>query len=147
MDGPEMHLGHYVRLLQHSQETLTHAFREIGDAHASEPDVRIDCIKFAAQTDQHVTKLSLALQRYADDLPNEPDRLLSGLYAGPRTGALGLLRDLHDLYLLTSECDIASSLVGQGARAARDRELIAITEQCDRQLAVQLAWLRGRMKQ
>lgn len=142
-----MHLGHYIQLLRHSQETLTRAFAEIGESHASEPDVRIDCAKFAVQTEQHVTKLSLALQRYADDLPPEPDRLLSALYAGPRTGPLGLLRDLHDLYLLTSECEIVSILVGQAARAALDHELIQLTEECDRQITVQLAWLRGRMKQ
>jgi hypothetical protein len=40
-------------------------------------------------------------------VPDEPDRLYSELLKGTRQGGLGLLRDLHDLYLMASECDIA----------------------------------------
>ena len=48
-----MHLGHYLTLLDHAQHTLTTAFREVAEAHADEPDVRIDSARFAARLEQH----------------------------------------------------------------------------------------------
>jgi hypothetical protein len=48
------------------------------------------------------------------------------LFGGTRGGGLGLLRDLHDLYLMATECEVTGTLVAQ---------------------AGQLRWLRTRMKQ
>lgn len=36
----------------------------------------------------------------------ELDRLHSELFRGARSGGVGLLRDLQDLYLMAAECDI-----------------------------------------
>ena len=142
-----MHLGHYISLLHHSQQRLIDGYRAVAAAHADEPDVRITCQNFAEQTERHEAQLAPIHVRYAEHTENEPEHLLNTLFNGPRTGPLGLLRDLHDLYLATSECDISWTLITQGARGARDTELIEIASQCDGQVAVQLAWLRSRMKQ
>jgi hypothetical protein len=142
-----MHLGHYIKLLHHSQETLTTAFREIAAAHADEPDVRVDCEKFAVRVEQHAAALEPSLQRHLSSSDDEPEHLLGRLFHGPRSGPLGLLRDLHDLYLLTTECDISWTLIAQGARGARDAQLIGIADACQPDVTVQLAWLRSRMKQ
>jgi hypothetical protein len=142
-----MHLGHYIKLLDHSQQTLTTAFREIGAAHSDEPDVRIDCERFAAHVEQHTAQLTPAIDKYRGDTDSEPEQLLSTLFRGPRTGPLGLLRDLHDLYLLATECDIAWTLIEQGAKGARDPQLIGVADACHPDVTVQLAWLRSRMKQ
>lgn len=69
----------------------------------------------------------------------------SGL-TSPRSGPVGLLRDLQDLYQLANLVGITWTLVGQAAYGARDRELIDIVERCDREMAAQLAWLRMRMR-
>ncbi|MDP9293702.1 MAG: hypothetical protein M3O90_04620, partial [Actinomycetota bacterium] len=66
---------------------------------------------------------------------------------GARSGGLGLLRDLHDLYLMATECDLAWTLVGQAAQGARDRELLDVVARCEGETAIQLKWLRTRMKQ
>ena len=60
---------------------------------------------------------------------SEPEHLLSDLFGGPRGGPLGLLRDLHDLYLASTESDICWTLITQGARGARDIELLDIAIQ------------------
>lgn len=142
-----MHLGHYIALLHHSQQRLTEGYGAVGDAHADEPDVRIICRKFAQQTASHEAQLAPVHSRYAEETKNEPDHLLSDLFDGPRSGPLGLLRDLHDLYLASTECDICWTLITQGAHGARDEELLQIASRCDGEVAVQLAWLRSRMKQ
>jgi NADH dehydrogenase/NADH:ubiquinone oxidoreductase subunit G len=77
----------------------------------------------------------------------EPERLHSELFAGTRQGGLGLLRDLHDLYLMATECEVTAALVGQAAQGARDADLLDAVERCRGEVAQQLKWLRTRMKQ
>ena len=67
-------------------------------------------------------------RRYGEDAPAEPDRLHSELFSGTRTGGIGLLRDLQDLYLMAAECDICWTVVGQAAHGARDDDLLAVVK-------------------
>jgi hypothetical protein len=68
------------------------------------------------------------------------------LFGGPRTGPIALLQDLQDLYLMASECDIAWTILGQAAQGARDDELLAVVQRCEKETTIQLSWLRTRMK-
>ena len=60
---------------------------------------------------------------------------------------MGLLRDLHDLYLLASYLDIAWTVVEQAAKAVREDELRGLVEWCAKETSAQLSWLRTRMKE
>jgi hypothetical protein len=140
-------LAHYLGLLHRAEANLADAFREVGAAHAEEPDVRTLCGKLADDCARHAEQLKPFAERYGEDAPAQPDRLHSELFSGTRSGGLGLLRDLHDLYLMATECDIAWTLVGQAAQGARDAELFAVVEACEGETAVQLKWLKTRMKQ
>ena len=142
-----MHLAHYLGLLHRAQTNLADAFREVARAHHDEPDVETQCRKQAARCDRHAELLRPFADRYAEDAPDEPDRLHSELFRGTRTGGIGLLRDLQDLYLMAAECDICWVLVGQAAQGARDTDLADVVQRCDGETALQLAWLRTRMKQ
>jgi hypothetical protein len=142
-----VHLAHYLGLLHRAQLNLADAFREVAGAHGDEPDVSQLCRKLAAECDDHASRLAPFAERYGEDAPDEPDRLHSELFRGPRSGGLGLLRDLHDLYLMATECDIAWTLVGQAAQGARDRELFAVVGRCEGETAIQLKWLRTRLKE
>ncbi len=142
-----MNVAHYVGLLHKAQENLGAAFREVADAHADEADVFHLCSKLARQCDAHAERLKPIAERYGEDAPDEPDRLHSELFKGTRTGGLGLLRDLHDLYLMASECDMAWTLVGQAAQGIRDTELFDVVQGCEGETAAQLEWLKSRMKE
>ena len=48
---------------------------------------------------------------------------------------------------MASECDMAWTLIGQGAQGARDRELLDVVTRCESETAIQLKWLRTRMKE
>ena len=118
----DMHLAHYLALLHRSQTELGDAFRTVAHSHADEHDVHAICEKLAAQCDRHAEQLRPFAERYGEDANGEPDRLHREIFGGPREGPLGLLRDLHDLYLMACECDIAWTLVGQAAQGvARSR--------------------------
>lgn len=64
-----------------------------------------------------------------------------------RGGGLTLLRDLHELYLLATGCDLSWTVIAQAARGLRDDELLGLTRRCAPETAVQLLWLRTRMCQ
>lgn len=141
-----MQLAHYLGLLHRAQIDLAAAFREVGDAHRDEPDVYHDCERLARQCDDHAEQLRPFADRYGEEADDEPDRLHSDLFQGTRSGGLGLLRDLHDLYLMACECDISWTLIGQAAQGARDEDLVAVVERCESETAIQMKWLRTRMK-
>jgi hypothetical protein len=105
------------------------------------------CHTLAGQCERHADQLQPSVDRYGEKAPGEPDRLHSELFKGTRSGGLGLLRDLQDLYLMATECDIAWTVIGQAAQGARDTDLVEVVKACQAETATQLKWLRTRMKQ
>jgi hypothetical protein len=118
-----MHMARYLDLLHRSEFAAATALRTTATAHADEPDLAHTGLLLADQCEQH-----------------------SQLLTGPREGGIGLLRDLHDLYLLAAECDVCWTIIGQAAQGARDPDLLSIVHGCAEQTTTQLAWLRTRMK-
>lgn len=141
-----MHLAHYIDVLLSSERELRNAYTEVGARRNEEPDVRVDSEKFARRCDAHVAALEPLRDRVDGD-HTEPATLRRALFAGPREGPLGLLRDLHDLYLMACECDLAATLVTQASQGLREPQLSGVAQQCQADAALQMAWLRSRMKQ
>jgi hypothetical protein len=142
-----MQLANYLGLLHKAELLLADAFRQVGDAHAAEPDLYHLSHTLADQCAQHAERLAWFVDRYGEDAPSEPERLHSELFKGTRSGGLGLLRDLQDLYLMATECDIAWTMIDQAAQGARDPDLVAVVKACEGETATQLKWLKTRMKQ
>ena len=142
-----MHLASYLGLLHLAELKLARAYLAVAEAHGDEPDVETLCRRFAGQGTAHADALAPFADRYGEDQPEEPERLHSELFRGTRSGGLGLLRDLHDLYLMATECELTSTLVAQAAQGARDAGLLQVAERCRGEAAGQLSWLRTRMKQ
>jgi hypothetical protein len=140
-------VAHYLGLLHKAQSDLADGFREVAGSHADEVDVFHICRRLAAQCDAHAQALAPFLDRYGDGAPDQPDRLHAVIFQGSREGGLGLLRDLQDLYLMAAHCDITWTLVGQAAKGLRDADLIELVTANESETAVQLKWLRTRMKQ
>jgi hypothetical protein len=142
-----MQLAHYLGLLQAAQERLAAAFREVGGGHRAETDVFQMCERLAAQCDVHAERLIRFGRRYGERADDEPDRLHSAIFQGPREGGLGLLRDLQDLYVMAAECDITWTVVGQAAQGVRDAELMELVQAGASETGRQLKWIRSRMKE
>lgn len=142
-----MHLATYLGLLDEGEKTLAASFRQVAEGHAEEADVYHLCNRLAAECDRHREHLAPAVARYGEQKVEEPEDLHAEGLTTTRTGGVGLLRDLHDLYLLVSYLDIAWTVVGQAAKAARDKELIGIVDHCEGETSTQLKWLKTRMKE
>ena len=141
-----MHLTTYLTLLSAAERTLADSYVVVSGGHADEADVHYTCADLARQATSHVEALAPAVDRYADRAEPEPDRLHPPGLDATRTGPVGLLRDLQDLYQLASLVDITWAVVGQAAAGARDRDLIDTVAACHPQTTAQLAWLRSRMR-
>jgi hypothetical protein len=141
-----MHLSSYLGLLETGCATLAKSYRQVAEGHPEEADIRRICEQFAVQCDYHEELLRPFTQRYGSHPSGEPERLHADGLSQTRSGGLGLLRDLHDLYLLASYLDMAWTLVGQAAKGARDHELIQTVEQCAKQTEAQQKWLTTRLK-
>jgi len=143
-----MKLPMYLGLLDEAERTLAESFRQVADGHSAEPDVFFLCRTLAGQCDQHRQALQPAVQRYGESRDDdEPDRLHADGLGESRSGAVGLLRDLQDLYMLASFVDITWTMIEQAAQACRDTHLLAVVKHCDEETSIQLKWLRTRMKQ
>lgn len=142
-----MHLGNYLGMVHQAEIELGKAFRQVAGHHGHEPDIFRTCHTLADQCEAHVTRLQPFVDRYGEDAPSEPKRLHSVVFKGLRRGGLGLLRDLQDLYLIASEVDISWTLIRMAAQGLRDKDLLAAVQDCDSETALQLRWLRTRLKQ
>ena len=137
----------YLGLLEGSERALAESFREVARGHGDEPDVFHLCQTLAGKCDEHVSALAPVIERYGEKPAHEPERLHAAALSSTRTGPLGLLRDLQDVYLLASLVDITWTAVKQAAEGLRDTELVGIVHDCEGETTLQLAWLSTRLKQ
>lgn len=142
-----MHLATYVGLQHAASRSLADAFRQVAEGHAEEPDVHSLCHTLARMSDTHVGQLAPVVQRYGEQREDEPERLHADGLSHTRSGGIGLLRDLQDLYTLASFVDITWTVLGQAAQGTRDRELASIVDSCKTDTQRQLKWLNTRIKQ
>jgi hypothetical protein len=142
-----MMLAVYLGLLDSSERSLADAFRRVADGHGEEPDVLHICQMLAAQCDAHRSALEPVIARFGEQPDAEPDRLHAAEFGETRSGPVGLLRDLQDVYLFASLVDITWVMVKQAALGLRDAELVDVVTRCEGQTKIQLSWLTTRMKQ
>jgi hypothetical protein len=141
-----MQLAHYLGLLHRAEQELARAFGEVATAHEAEVDVDATCHTLAQKCDGHASSLEPFVKRYGEESEDEPERLHRTLFEGTRSGPLGLLRDLHDLYLMASECEILWSVIRQAAQGLRDHELLDVVGKCAQDTEIEIKWLRTRIQ-
>lgn len=142
-----MHLPNYLEHLSRAETDLAEGFRKVAEGHKHEVDVFHASRTLGGQCETHVAKLAPFREKYGKEAADEPERLYGEPFSGTRSGGLGLLRDMQDLYVMASACDIAWTMVGQAAQGARDAELLEVARTCERQTRLQIKWLKSRMKQ
>ncbi|TDD27727.1 hypothetical protein E1218_09370 [Kribbella turkmenica] len=142
-----MHLSTYLGLLHSAENSLAEAFGQVGRHHADEPDVEHLCQTLGEKAAGHVESLGPFLARYGEHREDEPDRLRAAEFSGTRSGGVGLLRDLQDLYALASFVDVTWTVVGQAAQGVPDADLLKTVQNCQTDTRTQLSWLQTRIKQ
>jgi len=141
-----MRVSNYLEYTQRSEEELAKAFKIVAKHHILEPDVHETCKLLASWSLDHAENLTLLIQRYGEQEEKEPDRLDYSIFK-MRTGSLGLLRDLHDLWTMASEVKLCWIILLQCAKALRDEKLKLACMQYGSQTKKQVEWLLTKIKQ
>jgi hypothetical protein len=141
-----MHLDEYLGMLHKAQTELAEAFATVAEHHKDEPDLAWVCTYLGGRARAHVDELGRFVRKYGEKSDEEVARLYEALFKGPRSGGAGLLRDLQDLYLLASLCQITWTVVSQAALGLRDRELDELAKRARADTKQATSWLLTRMK-
>jgi hypothetical protein len=129
-----------------SQQDLAKAFITVAEHHGKEPDIKANCVLLAGWSTNLAQKTKRFATVYGEEKSPEPDRLKRTLFKKPRTGSMGLLRDLQDLWLMASEGEVCSIILQQAAFGLHDKELINLCDEINAYSKRQVAWLLTRMK-
>lgn len=146
-DDSGMHVANYLGLLRMSEQQIAEAFTTVAAHHTVEPDIYEMCLKLASWSRTHTEALDRLISIYGEKKDSEAEQIRSSLFQGPRAGGFGLLRDLHDLYLLANEAHLCWMILLQAGQALRDKELEAACLKLGGETDGQISWLQTRIKQ
>ena len=154
-----MRLDLAIRAVRDSEQELAHELNGLGERHKADHDVfhLTEILQRIARA--NLERLAPHARRYevglaADEVPEEHG---SGLLEKAREKAselarrrpepgLLLVRDLRDLHLLYAAASIDYVVLGQGAQAARDGELLEACSACHAQTLRGMKWTVTRLK-
>jgi hypothetical protein len=131
-------------MLLDSKKKLAETFAAIATRHSNEPAIRDGCLMFSKWSAAHAEDLNQLATKYGS-AEIGPAAQVAG-ETGARPGGLGLLRDLHDLWLLVNDTHLTIMILVQAARALRDNEMAAILIEIGLETDRQIAWLDTHIK-
>ena len=151
-----MKLDLALRELHRSEKSLAADLLKVADRHKVDHEIYHVARDLARWSQQHGYELAEVGKRYglmlADDVESD-----SGLLAGvrekvselagrrPEPGLL-LLADLRHLHRVAAGVSLDWELLAQGAQAAKDSELLALTRRCHPQSLRQMRWANAMLK-
>ncbi|OQW37268.1 MAG: hypothetical protein A4E19_13975 [Nitrospira sp. SG-bin1] len=145
--GDERPVNLFLGMTLQSEYLLAEAFRQVGHKHMAEPDIHVTCLLMASWSREQAEGLRPFVAAYHKNKSDDPDGSVKNLFNGPRSGGLGLLRDLHDLWLAANEVHLGYEAVKQAAKALHDQALADTCEHYLERTDRQIAWLRTRIDQ
>jgi hypothetical protein len=129
-------LADAVARLHAAERALADDLRELSRRHAAEHDVHHQAKMLATQCDAHAERLAPIVERYGSGDGGIERRAFSG----------ELLDDLRELYVAAHETLIMWIIAGQGAKAARDKELLQLTQELQPETDLHMKWALTHIK-
>lgn len=146
--------------LRDAEIALAEQLGKVGERHRADHDVFHLTRMLRGWAEEGLRRLAPHARRYDVDLDPGAAELDAGhgvlarlREAGseltgrrPEPGVL-LLRDVRDLHLAASRVSLAWTVLGQGAQAVLDRELLAVTTACHPQAIRTVEWTVQKAKE
>lgn len=134
-----MNLNDPIRALYRAETDLTDRLLQLAADYYSEPEIHHVARDLAVWSQQHTDELRT---RYHLEPQPEPGPVATIRTAYPRD----LLGDLRALHVAAAGVSLDWELVGQGAQAMKDTELLALTKRCHPETLRQLRWANAMLK-
>jgi hypothetical protein len=143
-----MRIAVALRETHAAESELAAALLRVGERHKADHDVFRLTRTLSAWSDRHVRALTEAAARFDADLTPDPgaDEHDRG-QAGRLEPGLQLLRDLRELHLAAARASLAWTMLGQGAQAIRDAELLDTVTRCHPETVRTLKWTVQTVKE
>ncbi len=138
---PEQQIPVYLALVQRGEQALAEAYDTVAQHHAANDELRTRCKETAERSRAGATGLHALIDQYGPAEEAEPEQLRGAMFGGSREGNLGQLRDLHDLYTLTSYLSIGFFALKQAGSALKDAALTAAASARMDELTMEEGWL------
>jgi hypothetical protein len=145
-----------LRELHRSEKSLAADLLKVADRHKVDHEIYHVARDLARWSQQHVHELAEAGKRYGLKLTGNA-KSESGVLSNVRGKAselagrrpepgLLLLADLRHLHRVAAGVSLDWELLGQGAQAVKDTELLALTRRCHPQSLRQMRWANAMLK-
>ncbi len=135
------HVPDHLGLLADANEQFAKACQTVAGHHIDETEVRYILSMLAGFSREAVEALGPFRAKYGRRDSSEPADLRKEMFGPTHVGALGLLRDLQNLFVLATEVQVLLTTVMQAAQALRDKDLLETCHHLQGQNKRQLAWL------
>jgi formylmethanofuran dehydrogenase subunit D len=147
MHAERSRVSDYLTLLEEANRAFADAARQVAEDHAENAEIvrGTKCVGNLAT--KSVARLQDYLQKYGRMKNSEPRDLYRTLFARRRHGEFGLLRELHDLFLLASETYVINTAVLDAAKELRDHELLRFCVWLEEQTDRQKVWCLTQVKE
>ena len=147
-----------IRDVHHAETELHDELLALGSRHKADHDVYHLTRTLAQFAQANVVALAPHGERYDAGLDPEASDGSSSLKRGLREktsellgrrteNGMRLLCDMRTLYLVACEASIDWVILGQGAQAARDQELLAVVSSCHPRTLRTVRWATTKLKE
>ncbi|MBU9763098.1 hypothetical protein FR943_04455 [Mycobacterium sp. TNTM28] len=142
--------------LHRSECALARELRTVAARHHSDQDIAHLAEDLSRWSDEHVDVLAEHGRHYGLHLSRRPRRRrlrgwiqqwLSAAVRHRPEPALLLLADLRRIHRSAAGVSLDWELLGQGAQATKDHELLALTKRCHPQTLRQMRWANAMLKE
>jgi ferredoxin-nitrate reductase len=136
----------YIGVLAEANEEFAKACASVASHHPEEAEIQMGMKKLSEFSAQALALLRPFTKNYGEREAEEPNKLRTTLFPALRAGSFGVLRDLHDLYVMAAETHIALTIVMQASKELRDEQLLDACIEMDELNKRQQAWLMTQIE-
>src|SRR5205085_7339150 len=139
-------LADYLGLLEDLLGQMAEASVALRERHPGDPEVQSAGRLLETWSRLHLSDLMPFADRYGRKPRREGQKLRSALLGSKKPGGFGLVRDLHDLWVLAHGAKIAIITLTQAARTLRDQPLETVLARISFENERQIAWILTKLK-